>query len=906
MDPLRRRRIEELFHEALERAGPARAAFLDDACSEPDVRRQVHLLLEQSGDGLLDRPAAVLLAGARLGPYQIQAVIGSGGMGTVYRAIDTRLNRSVAIKISAAQFTARFEREARAIAALNHPHVCTMYDVGPDYLVMEYLEGETLAARLARGRLPVEQAIRSAIQIAGALAEAHRRQILHRDLKPANIMLTKSGAKLLDFGLAKMAAGEGVSATGAVLGTIQYMAPEQLGGKEADARSDIYSFGAVLYEMLTGRKVCEKSSPPPREMLSLALARLVEACLAEDPDARRQSIADVAQDLQWLGEPQEDLPRGRSPWLLAAVAAAVLAIGALVVVVRTPRNVPAPIHRTFPLEGSAEGGGAMTSVPLALSPDGRWLAFILINVKEARTQLWLRNLESETSTPVAGAQFVQFPFWSPDSQELGFFQGSGREWSLKAIPVVGGAARTICHVPGRGDGATWNREGTILFAAGGSPVFRVPFTGGDPQPLTQLDQKAGETSHSMPEFLPDGRHFLYWTNNRDESKTAIWVGSLDSRDRTLVMLSQNMHRFAPPDLLLFVRDGKLLAQHLNLKQFRLTGVPVVVAADISQLRPPVSGSETGVLAYYRSHFYQRPLRQLAWYSRDGKRLESVGQPHAYSDIALSRDNKLLAAVIEEETKSPGVAPSRLLRARNIYLHHFETGVLSQLTSDQNQDDDPTWTPDSRRLLYVNHLDTTPAPPDRIMEWTIGDPAPLQVWQVNEFLGLDSLSADGRFLLFRRNRHTAALLPLASERKPGMFFDSPVALEEMHPSPDGRWIAYETNVGLEWRVYVAAFPSMKGIRQVSADTGCIPLWRQDGRELFYSTPQGQLMSIEVGAGTALEVSAPKPLFSMQVRLGCYNDQYAVSADGRRFLVIEPPPTPPDEIHVVMNWASLLSR
>ena len=354
MDPLRWRRIEELFHQALEHeGGPARVAFLEGACTDPDVRRQVQLLLEQSRDGLLDRPAAMLLAGAKLGPYQIQALIGSGGMGTVYKAIDARLNRTVAIKISAARFSARFEREARAIAALNHPHVCTLYDVGPDYLVMEYLEGETLAARLARGPMPVEQAIRYAIEIAAALAEAHRRQILHRDLKPANIMLTKSGAKLLDFGLAKMAAGEGVTATGAVLGTMQYMAPEQLAGKEADARSDIYSFGAVLYEMLTGRKACEKSSPPARELLPPPLARLVEACLAEDPDTRRQSIADVAQDLKWLGETRDDQPRGRSRWLLAAVAAAVLALGALAVVLRTPRNLPAPIHRTFPLEGAA-------------------------------------------------------------------------------------------------------------------------------------------------------------------------------------------------------------------------------------------------------------------------------------------------------------------------------------------------------------------------------------------------------------------------------------------------------------------------------------------------------------------------------------------------------------------------
>jgi predicted Ser/Thr protein kinase len=714
MDQDRWRRVEELYHSALERAPGTRVAFLEEACSDADLRREVETLLAQSGEGLLDQPG-------RLGPYEILGVLGAGGMGTVYKARDTRVDRTVAIKVSAAQFSGRFEREARAVAALNHPHICTLYDVGPNYLVMEYVDGKPL-----HGPLPLDEALRLAGQLLDALDAAHRKGIVHRDLKPANILVTKAGVKVLDFGLAKMESPvtpetETVTQKGSILGTLHYMSPEQVQGKETDARSDIFSFGLVLYEMLIGRRAFEAENsasvvaailerdPANLEAIAPAgLQRLLRRCLAKDADDRWQTARDLKAALAEIGAEAPLQAEARPIWLAWAVSAILMAAVAFLLFPSRPA-VPYRFD-IIPPEGTTAAGGS--GLPLAVSPDGRKLAFVAVS--EGRRWLWVRPLASETAQRLENTEYAGQPFWSPNAQQIGYWAVGGGKSALKRIAASGGSPQTILSREGM-DGGTWNREGTILFAAGFSPIYRVPASGGEPQPVTKLDTAHGETSHSMPEFLPDGRHFLFWVNNREPEKQAIWVGSLDSPERQMVMLNTTMPRFAEPDVLLFSRGGRLFAQHLDLKRFRLTGGPVALAENVHVLRPAFSASN-GVLVYRQtpdsalSH-----SSQLAWYSREGKRLESVGdkRPYtqAYFQFRLSPDERYAAVEMltggQFNVVLPNATRNATYQQRNIYLLDFATRVMSRLTFGEEYDNDSVWSPDSRRILYVDHAGPAP-------------------------------------------------------------------------------------------------------------------------------------------------------------------------------------------------------
>ena len=655
----------------------------------------------------------ILSPGARLGPYEVVAVLGVGGMGEVYRARDTRLQRTVAIKVLGDGLAAdserrqRFEREARAIASLSDPHICHLNDVGReddvDYLVMEFLEGETLAARLAKGPLPIALALRHAVEIAGALATAHRQGVVHRDLKPGNIMLTREGAKILDFGLAKWLLPVGsasgpqggpaqdtsalptgtrpVSQDGAVLGTLPYMAPEQLAGKDVDGRADLFAFGAVLYEMLTGKRAFEgtssagivaavMTSDPPspttlRPATPAGLERIVRACLAKDPDERWQNARDLARELRFLadngaGGGNTSPPRSRFERVTVPVAAVALLAGAgmLPIVVSHLRESPtAPEPVRFSV---TPPDGVEIRPALAISPDGRHIAFVGAN-RQGETSLFLRSLDSLETRSLAGTADAASPFWSPDGRALGFVARG----ELKAMDVSSGATRTLASPSGRISGAAWGREGVLLVATDG-PLLRVPAAGGMPTTATSLDVTARETAHRFPQFLPDGRHFLYQAIVGPLEVRGTYVGSLDSANPRRVMDGRTYVHFAPPRHLLFPREAGLLSQSFDPETLEVSGEPVLVVPStevplvLHGLRTPLAASSTGTLAYLRPSLAVR----LAWFDREGRRLGSIGAPARYGYVELSPDDRrVLVEISEARSARPDIWVLDALRER---------------------------------------------------------------------------------------------------------------------------------------------------------------------------------------------------------------------------------------------------
>ncbi|PYQ37591.1 MAG: hypothetical protein DMF55_00335, partial [Acidobacteria bacterium] len=662
-----------------------------------------------------------LAAGTRLGPYEIVSEVGSGGMGEVYRARDTRLGRTVAVKVLPSHLSAspevrqRFEREAKTISQLSHPHICALYDVGNqdgvEFLVMEYLEGEALSNRLVKGPLAFDQVLRYGLEIADALDRAHRQGVVHRDLKPANIMLTKSGVKLLDFGLAKMVApaaarsgaslttlptqtGRDLTAEGTILGTFQYMAPEQLEGRDADARSDIFAFGAVLYEMATGKKAFSgrsqaslissimTSEPAPASTVvptaPPAFDRVVRTCLAKDPDDRWQTAHDIGVQLRWIQDgatsaaPVSVGPRRRTaalflPWLLAALAAALLA-GVLLRDWRRS-SLRAAVTRFLvlaPEKTMFTPPGELSSAQMALSPDGRTLAFVA-NPGGARPLLWIRPLDSLTAVPLPGTEDALHPFWSPDGRSLGFFTPT----SLKRVEASGGTPQRLCDaVAGRG--GSWSSQGVIVFSQSSpTPLFRVQDTGGESQPATEFDVARAEDRHRFPFFLPDGKRFLFWARSTKRENTGIYVASLDSRKARMVVNSESMGQYAG-GYLLTVQQGMLVAYPFDEVSVQLRGNPVRVAEGVLTGNPPgyapfsVSGSN--VLAYSTP---SAKSRQLAWFDRSGRRVGTVGEAGDYSTPRLSPDGKRIAVALREESKTN----------TDIWVSDSTRGAWSRLTFD---------------------------------------------------------------------------------------------------------------------------------------------------------------------------------------------------------------------------------
>ncbi|HYM12977.1 MAG TPA: protein kinase [Bryobacterales bacterium] len=898
-----------------------------------------------------------LTAGTRLGPYEILAPIGAGGMGEVYKARDTRLDRTVAVKVlpghaaDKPEARQRFEREARAVSSLSHPHICTLHDVGEQdgayFLVMEYLEGETLSARLAQGPLPLEQALRCAIQITDALALAHRQGVLHRDLKPGNIMLTKAGAKLLDFGLAKLREPEkpagGMTALptvsvdltqkGTILGTFQYMAPEQLEGKDTDARSDLFSFGAVLYEMLTGRKAFAgashaslitaimSSEPAPVSALPPVAGRaeapgldhVVRKCLAKSPDDRWQSAQDLMTELKWIAETSSQAaatvttapapasiaapPPQPRPWLRwsAAGLLAVLFAAALVLSTIHLRETPEPPEpMRFQIPPPEKAVWRWADFP-AVSPDGRRIVFSSLR-SDGKGVLFLRSLDSLAVREIPGTEGAYSPFWSPDSRSVGFTA----DGKLKKVDPSGGPVQTLCDTAPGPRGA-WNRQGVILFRPNGTSLFQVSASGGDPKPVTVLDASRGETTHMFPYFLPDGRHFLYLAGSSQPGQTGIYVGSLDSKERKRLLGAESNVAYvdapfgAPsgPGFLIFARGDTLMAQPFDAKKLELKGDAFPIAEQVATFGfapgASFSASDTGILAY-RSGSASAPS-QLAWFDRSGKRLAMVGEPAAYSNPALSPDDKRLAI---------GRADPQA-RTRDIWVFDLTRGTSSRFTFDPADDLNPIWSPDGARIAF-----TSERKGPRNIYWKRSDgtgPAEALL-ESSDQKSVEDWSPDGNLLLFNVRAKTVDVwtLPLAGgeARKPAPLLQGPFSEQQSQISPNGRWIAYASTESGRPEVYVQSFPPGRGKWQVSTAGGNVPRWRRDGKELFFEI-QNRLMAVDVKTdGPSFEAGIPKLLF--EAPFGPLNrNNYVATRDGQRFLIVTAAEqTVSSPITVVINW------
>jgi eukaryotic-like serine/threonine-protein kinase len=913
--------IEALYHAVVDRTPAERARLMENV--DPELRREVESILAQpSANGALDRPAfdfppdgptrndasGNLRIGSSLGPYRIEAEIGAGGMGRVYKARDTRVGRDVAIKQSHEQFTSRFQREASAIAALNHPNVCTLYDVGPDYLVMEYIEGGS-----PKGPVPLDRALAIAGQIAAALDAAHEKGIVHRDLKPANIKVRPDGSvKVLDFGLAKVA-GEAqltsdsptvLSASGMILGTAAYMAPEQARGENVDRRADIWAFGVVLYEMLTGSRLFDGPTAsdciadilrkePDLAKVPARVRRLLRLCLEKDPQKRLRSLG----DWQHLIEPEE--PRRQSSDVTGLRKIAWFAVPAILVAAAAgiwsawsrpsgPQR-PARFQVNLPDETYFDRS-------VSVSPDGQNLVFSATGEKDG---LWIHNLDTLEWRKLPGTEHGKYPFWSPDSRYLGFLVFSNDGSEVKKIDISGGFAATFYTARGHqlGEGA-WSRNGDLIIGGPtGEPIRRISANGGAEVVLTALD--GGETSHGKPQFLPDGKHFVYFVAGSAERK-GMYSGSVDDaaalpRGRIVTVSA----RYASGKLL-FVRGGALMAQTFDAERRQLTGEPTPIADHVQIINEqPILSASAGVLAYRAGT--DSPGNVFTWYDRHGKVIGTIGQPGRDLDPRLSPDQQH-AAVVDD-----GPTPS-------IWILDFARGLRTRFTF-QPRVASPVWSPDGMSIFYS-------AGPrlEAIFEKDAGGSRPeTELLRVPaSYLHPTSISPDGRFLLYYSTLKPPGpgvpgqtwVLALTKGARPVHLLGSQFSENRATFSPDGRWIAYRSNESGRFEVYIRSVVSSgsgglslgEGKWQVSRESvsSVLTMWRRDSKELFYITPQDVITAVSVDSSHgALQLGRPTPLFTAPC--SC---EFDVTADGQRFLVRGLAAANQAPLTVVLNWQAEL--
>jgi serine/threonine protein kinase/Tol biopolymer transport system component len=869
-----------------------------------------------------------LPGGTRLGPYEITSLLGAGGMGEVYRARDTRLDRSVAVKVLPEQFAKdevrreRFEREARAVSGLNHPHICTLHDVGEQdgihYLVMEHVEGEGLDRRLARGALPIREALGAARQIADALDKAHRQGVVHRDLKPGNIVLTGSGIKLLDFGLAKLKDAGGVLASasdptrsyptssdrtqdgagmltvhGSIVGTLDYMAPEQLEGKDAGVGSDIFALGVLVYEMVTGSRpfrgdssaqliaaIMEKEPPAISDKNPAAppaLDHIVRRCLAKSPEARWQNAGDLMRELAWVEEILSEgvpappgSPRGRrshrSAWLQSALVGVVAGAGLAFFLTRPA----APPEYRLEISTPVTVDGSM----LAVSPDGRHVAFVANT--ENGAALFLRALSSTSAELLGGTEGAAFPFWSPDSQAIGFFANG----QLVRINLASGLVQSLAAAP-LARGGTWSGD-TILYVPNpNGPVYRIPATGGTPVSL-QLDDQAG--NHYWPVFLPDGRHFLYFVTG-----SGVWVGDLDgSPPRRLLDENHSSAVWSPSGHLLFVRQGTLMAQAFDEGSLALRGNPFPLAEQVPSPAGHAAVSVAGAgPVVFRSGEAPRSLVRL---DRQGASIGQTGRLSAAQTMSLSPDGLRVAT-----------------GGADIWVLELGTSRQERVTSDPGADWMSIWSPDGRELAFAS---------DRLGRFgiylTASGGAGAAELLVERGLPTD-WSRDGGFLLYRSSADPVTgddiwAMPMDPPGSPFAVVQTGATERDAQFSPDGRWIAYESDRTGQFEIYLQRFPSPDRVETVSIGGGAQPRWNPQGNELFYIALDGSLMSVPMALPAAadgpMEIGQPRALFRTRIVsvVQQFRQQYSVFPDGQQFLMSVLPENqdmPP--ITVILNWA-----
>jgi Tol biopolymer transport system component len=856
-------------------------------------------------------------------------------MGEVYRAKDTRLERDVAIKLlppglaSDEQFRARFEREAKSVSALNHPHICTLHDVGQEtikgetlhYLVLELIEGESLAARIARAPLSLDEVLLYGKQVASALDAAHKRGIVHRDLKPGNVMITKAGAKLLDFGLATAGARGAVSGItsiethdtidkplteqGTIMGTFQYMSPEQLEGAPADSRTDIFALGAVLYEMATGKKAFEGknrtsliaaivSSHPPaissvQAMSPPALDHVIGKCIEKDPDDRWQSARDVQAELQWIAEggSRAGLPavvssrrkhREGAAWAAAAVLG-LLAIGFAIAWVRRAPEPQPTVRFMFPNpEGATDVG------PPAVSPDGRMVAFDAANANGAK-QIWLRPLDTLDARALPGTEGATRPIWSPDSKMIAFVAGG----KLRKVSISGGPPQSICDAPTGADG-TWSPDGVILFdGTGTDPIWRVDASGGVAKTEVAQD-KTGAVG--WPVFLPDGKHFLYMGGISTDDGT-LMVKSIDSPESTPILKTTSKVAYAAPGYLLFIRDQTLVAQPFDAAKHKTTGEPFPIGEGLGIDNvggASFSISNNGVLAFRSG---EQQGRRLLWVDRSGKTTMALAEFRNYADTAISPDGKRVAFDVND---GAGKA--------DIWIRDLARDVTTRFTFDKERDFAPVWSPDGKRIVYSRENKTAW---DLYVKDAAGTGEPQLLLESAENKFVTDWSKDGSHVIFaslgKDTNWDIYALPVSGDRKPIPLVKTKFSEHGGVLSPDGKYLAYRSSESGQTEIYVQEFPEAKSKYQVSTSGGFDPFWRGDGRELYYRTRDRKIVAVPIQPGATFNSGTPQPLFESTFAVINARGLYRPTADGQRFLVVAPlgrdaiPPTT-----VVLNWTA----
>jgi serine/threonine protein kinase/dipeptidyl aminopeptidase/acylaminoacyl peptidase len=927
--------IESLFQEALERDPAERNAWLREACQgDSDLRREVASLLANHQAATDSQPwvaaaaaklidgSASLKPGQCLGPYRIESFVAAGGMGEVYRATDTRLNRTVAVKLSAGRFSERFEREARVIASLNHPNICTLYDVGPNYLVMEYVEGPTLSERIQQGPIPLAEGLEIARQMAAALEEAHQRMVVHRDFKPGNVKIKPDHTvKVLDFGLAKLPAmqtGAGANATdsptltmaatqaGVLLGTAAYMSPEQARGEAVDKRGDVWAFGVVLWEMLTGKRLFDGKTTsdvlaavirdePDLSRVPAKVRPLLKRCLEKDPQRRLRDIGDAMGIIESTSEAIK--APSRLVRTLAPVAALFLVTSialAFLLFHGRPANLRVISTSINPPENTAFDNYSLSLTSPALSADGRWIVFRARGV-DGKRGLWVRQLQSTVAQPLAGTEDAVFPFWSPDSHSIGFFA----DGNLKRMDIAGGPITTLAGAP-LPWGGSWSPQNVIVFAPKpNGPLLRVAAVGGVPSAATTLEP--GGLSHHLPWFLPDGRHFLFADQKQPGNDVMLRIGALDSAEIETIGPANSAALYSS-GYLLYLRQNTLMAQPFDENRRGVTGqAQPLVEQVVRWIQGPtglalVSVAGEGLLVYQAGLGVSQ--RQLTWFDRSGKPMGTLGEPGSIFSVEFSPDGKRVALTLGEQNS-------------DIWVYDIARRLPTRVTVGTAAARDPIWI-DGRNIVYTSNAKGSLDLYRKAVDGTEDD----------ELLYADDGASkvptswwpDGRFLLYQRldpkTGQEIWVLPVGvpsgsgAPPKPFRWLGAPFSQRDARFSPDGHWLAYTSNLSGRFEIYVAPFPKPGRRYQISNNGGRYPRWQANGKQIFYVL-NGTLMAADVAIKPGAIEPGPVRSLGIPVPDGFY--PYDVSADGQRFLVAAArEQKSPTALTLVENWAALLKK